>query len=708
MKEPADTYLCMSHVCRVAVLAWGVVVGARNFHRSTCGPIAADMGPHVEKPTEKSETPTSTSVDDAWATSKKGSKDGNKGRRLSRKSTETEVQKSIYDSLKGMLPQEIDGNRDEEGRTLREVVAARKRLNRTDPVKWPCGQKFYQEVRVKFQNKGRPQDLLVTDDTDGDIAPCLLQGMLTYKKSGNRAPFAGCLTLLEKASRADLVGVLRWALELRPTASAEQLKYGMDVARFITRLELQVKYAADVEVMRDWFDTLLLHVYSRTKGDHNKPSVFLKIHASLVYLVLPKEATEKIISHTGSFTKVEAELLEASHSKLGMALFGSSLHAVLDELVTIEIDAALKELFELKSISRDDVDAAQKALLEKLEGTACASSLPDKRLVKMSYRKRVFDMPVKCIMEHVEAAFACALKGAACACKELPALFCEDSLVDLTYAGRKGQIDDDVLEPWRQARERANSGLGPSKDSENILDFLAKQEAQLTSVDRTFRTDIAFVKGMVGLAGEQALEAKVLSILPDEERTVTLQKAFEQLQALQTTDLHTFCSLAAQGMVKSVLQYVQALLYGRRPAFVSNASPAMARVKLALQYFCTAKDGSTELVGTSALEHHFKVAQEKKRDDTLTLEHLEQVTRFSWLLDDEGAELLATMMAIAMAKTKQDLGTAVQKFGARKRELGQCEGSASGSASSKKAKGGDSSASSEISAAMAMFRGGSA
>jgi len=274
-----------------------------------------------------------SALDAAWEQTGQNKKP-EKRRQLTRKSSEAEVQKAIYDSLKGMRPEEIDGNRDENGMTARDVVTQRKKLHREDPETYPCGARFYNEVRAKFQTKDRPIDRLVSNESDGPISAQVLQAMVAYKKNGNRAPLAGCLTVLEDVSRAELVGILRWALELRPTNSAEQLKYSMDVGRFITRLQLHKKFPKDIGVMADWLDNMLTHVFSKAKCDQTKPSVFIQIHADIVFLVLPKEATEKIVQHVGPFTEIESELAEASASRLGMALFGTALHSVLGETRT--------------------------------------------------------------------------------------------------------------------------------------------------------------------------------------------------------------------------------------------------------------------------------------------------------------------------------------------------------------------------------------
>ena len=157
---------------------WSVAILALQcswhcLYSSLCHIFSKLMPPFLSKDASPS------SLDVAWEEAHK-SKKATKTRQLVRKSTEAQVQKAITDSLKGMRPEEIDGNRDEHGKTLRDVVTERKRLNREDPHKFPCGLKFYQEVRNKFQTKDRPIDHLVSDDTDGAISSSMLQAMVIY------------------------------------------------------------------------------------------------------------------------------------------------------------------------------------------------------------------------------------------------------------------------------------------------------------------------------------------------------------------------------------------------------------------------------------------------------------------------------------------------------------------------------------------------
>ena len=108
--------------------------------------------------------------------------------------------------------------------------------------------------------------------------------------------------------------------------------------------------------------------------------------------------------------------------------------------------------------------------------------------------------------------------------------------------------------------------------------------------------------------------------------------------------------------------------------------------------------------GATAVQHHLDEALKKKEANTLKLEDLEQLTKFGWLMDARGTTALSEMMTIAMVKTKIDLDAAVQRVGAHKRALDQCDGDGAASSSSKKSSVAKPKVS-EASAAMAMFRG---
>ena len=437
--------------------------------------------------------------------------------------------------MKDLLPEEIDGHRNAQGQTAREVVTQRKRLHREDPAHFTIVAKFYAEVRRAFKRQPASAQLLQPRDDDGDVTPMLLSAMVAFKKTGNRSPFAGCLRLLDEISRADLIGVLRWALELRPTVSAEQLRCALAVARFIARLELPTRWPQEVGAVSQWLDELMLHLWSSSKGPMQRPSTFIHQHRDVIFLVLPMEATQQILMHKGHFCGVERQLLQASQSRLGMALFGACLHGVLGERVQFCIEQGIVALLGEGTITAASMQLAQNRVLKDLMGFSFTTMLQEKRSVRFCYRGRPFHLTVKSLAEEVELSFACWLKDWASACRLIPALCCEAELgLERTSPREKLDLAEDIVQPWQDARVAANAALASTKDASSILDHLSKREHSYTVIDNTFRLEVGFLKAMQGAAGEEALKARILDILAGPlNKTTTVKTAATELLALQ-------------------------------------------------------------------------------------------------------------------------------------------------------------------------------
>eukprot|EP00812_Abedinium_dasypus_P011907 NODE_5448_length_581_cov_256.060837.p1 GENE.NODE_5448_length_581_cov_256.060837~~NODE_5448_length_581_cov_256.060837.p1 ORF type:complete len:132 (-),score=38.82 NODE_5448_length_581_cov_256.060837:123-518(-) len=73
-----------------------------------------------------------------------------KKRVLERKDTDSQVAKALRDNFPDADATVLDEKVDVNGMTLRQAVAARKRLNRTDPKSFPMGGHFYKEMRTKY------------------------------------------------------------------------------------------------------------------------------------------------------------------------------------------------------------------------------------------------------------------------------------------------------------------------------------------------------------------------------------------------------------------------------------------------------------------------------------------------------------------------------------------------------------------------------
>jgi len=425
--------------------------------------LAADAAP----PAASSGSGAACSVDEAFAASAgRCAKQPAKRRTLERQTTELEVQKAIRDNLRDWTPEEIDGNRCPQGFTARETLTKRKRDNRENPRRFPLGKKFYEQLKQTFASKADPaMKALSPQPNDGEVSTLLLEGMIAFTKTGNRAPLAGAICLVENVTRADVVGVFRWALKIRPKASPEQQRYATNVARFIARLDLSTKFPKEVGALQDWLDKLMLHQFSQVKGQNKRPSTFVHSNRDIAFLVLPQQVTEKVLAHTGNFSNVEADLVTLCQTRLGTALFGSALHGVLAERVQKKIDEAFVQLVAGGTVSKTSFSKAHVACAKDLLSQPYIKLLPEKRLIALTYRGLKFNWPVKSVVEQVEACFVAKLKTLARDAGVLTALCCEDDLAEQPETAPTIKIEDCLLQPWCDARRAATtypSGAGSS------------------------------------------------------------------------------------------------------------------------------------------------------------------------------------------------------------------------------------------------------
>lgn len=128
---------------------------------------------------------------------------GSQPRRLSRKTTEEQVEKSLYDNFRTFTSTEIDGTV-VEGSTLRQRLAADKRLNRQDPKKYPMGQKYYFRLRTMYASTDHASARLVVKDSAEVVSPGLLKGMMHARgKQANRGALIGYLGTCDQVNQKD-------------------------------------------------------------------------------------------------------------------------------------------------------------------------------------------------------------------------------------------------------------------------------------------------------------------------------------------------------------------------------------------------------------------------------------------------------------------------------------------------------------------------
>jgi hypothetical protein len=265
---------------------------------------------------------------------KKPKKDGG----MSESEFNASVEKAIFDNLRTLSAQELDGNRDGEGHTCRDRLVQRKRKHHESPKGNPLGKVFYAYLRTTFQNAESPKRKLEDAAAllDTPINPLFLDAMMAFKKNGNRSGVLSYVSLAEALTESELFGLMSFAMELVPTGSASVvLQQCYSVCECFGRLQVKRDFPLSFELIQSWVDDVLCQVLQSAKGTKLRPSVFVDTHSTVLYLCLPRAETELVINHDGAWVLKEAELVKiVNGSKIGAKLFGFAISQVLGEIVT--------------------------------------------------------------------------------------------------------------------------------------------------------------------------------------------------------------------------------------------------------------------------------------------------------------------------------------------------------------------------------------
>ena len=210
-----------------------------------------------------------------------------------------------------------------------------------------------------------------------------------------------------------------------------------------------------------------------------------------------------------------------------------------------------------------------------------------------------------------------------------------------------------------------------------------------------------FFAAQVGVAGEQRLQAKVLDMLPDgaEGSHVALETACQKISDMQSTEIFLFCNIAAQGSIKSCAEMMGQMMSGYRPTTTSS-TPFLAKVRTRLQFFCRVPDAANPpnwLSGHAAVRQLFDAASGKT--DSITMEELEPLQVYGWLLDADQQEKVTDMVTAALARLEGECDKKGDDVKHAKAKAKGLKGSSASSSSRKLVR-----ERSDVDAALSMFK----
>ena len=513
-----------------------------------------------------------------------------KSRVLAKQDTDEQVSRSLRDNFKGLTHVEKHHNRNKDGQTLAEAIAERKRLNRQDRTKYPCGERFYRDLRQQFFSDENPLRRLAAKDENDVVHPKLVAAMVKYKSTASKDAMGAYIRLADAVNQKELVGICRFALEIKPTSSAEQLRLSMDVLRFFVRLDLKSKFAEEILIMTTWIDSVLVAALQKCKGAAAKPSRFVAQHKDHLGLMADMSPFDALLKASKSWDGLETELaIAVNGSKVGMQLFGPAYASVLASLIQKEADKCFKTLMEKQvAVNTAEIHHCIQSAVDNIEGEHDLGCLPELRIITIDYRGCSLSFKIRSLNEEIEMRTWTACKAHAAAAGLLPGLFMESDLVDSQFKN-KIVFAESVFQGSITARENANEHYKAmsARDAGSLVAMMKSKEAEFASLDRWFRIEAEFISQMAGEAGRMRLQRKALDLFPSPEHYVSLEEAIQKMNVLQSGALCQFCSADAQGELMAVSEMLQAMMLGSAPSFARNPSKFVEEVRLKLAGLCT-------------------------------------------------------------------------------------------------------------------------
>ena len=128
----------------------------------------------------------------------------------------------------------------------------------------------------------------------------------------------------DMCKQIELVGILQYFLQLKPTASVVQFTDALVCVKFLARADVNTKYPDEFEIVKPNVDDFLCVALKRVvRSRHQTRRSFLTTYKDTWPLVMPAAETEKIKEHKGEWVDISEELVIVVRSSfLGRELFG--------------------------------------------------------------------------------------------------------------------------------------------------------------------------------------------------------------------------------------------------------------------------------------------------------------------------------------------------------------------------------------------------
>ena len=176
--------------------------------------------------------------------------------------------------------------------TLVERLAADKRKQRSNPS-FAMGLNYYKDLKREYSSSSDPTVILQVVDQSLEVGKELLTALVALKGlTGKRQPMLDWLASAKACNQKELIGILRMALEQRPTASERNTLLCIAILRYLVKNGLDKKFENELKTMKAWADTVLTSSYTMMKRSGVALKTWWQLHTDVASLVMPTGEVE--------------------------------------------------------------------------------------------------------------------------------------------------------------------------------------------------------------------------------------------------------------------------------------------------------------------------------------------------------------------------------------------------------------------------------
>lgn len=184
-------------------------------------------------------------------------------RRVRRRDTEEQVERSLKTHFPGWTALEVDGHR-VEGRTLRQQLTQDRKAVKNGSMR--LGSSYWKDMQAKFGGPSRPTRSLQVKNAADLVSPVLMDALAVATHNNttlkSRAPLSQYFASSDTVNQKEYVGILRHMLEIRPSTSTAAAAFYIDFMKFVARHRLHTHFPTETDQVKDLMDQAIASYHS--------------------------------------------------------------------------------------------------------------------------------------------------------------------------------------------------------------------------------------------------------------------------------------------------------------------------------------------------------------------------------------------------------------------------------------------------------------